>query len=78
MIELLSRCKNKMKPKRSRSLSPEASSSRDIKIQKLSDDKTEPLDDQPVQRVQLLDFSDDVILNIMKYLNPQDLMSLSL
>ncbi|XP_044014394.1 uncharacterized protein LOC122856690 isoform X2 [Aphidius gifuensis] len=67
-----------MKPKRSRSMSPEASSSRGTKIQKISDYKTKPIDDQPVQRVQLLDFSDDVILNIMKYLNPQDLMSLSL
>lgn len=67
-----------MKPKRSRSLSPEASSSRDIKIQKLTDNSTESVEQLQINRVQLLDFSDDVLLNIMKYLNPQNLMSLSL
>ncbi|XP_034946786.1 uncharacterized protein [Chelonus insularis] len=66
-----------MKVKRSKSLSPEPSSSRDAKVPKLFDKtlSTGKLQDgQP----HILDFSDDVLLNIIKFLSPQDLMALSL
>ncbi|KAL6443454.1 hypothetical protein ACFW04_002949 [Cataglyphis niger] len=64
-----------MKIKRSKSLSPEPSSSRDtkrIKFEKITN----------LSRVtsspNILEFSDDVLLNILKYLYPQDLMAVSL
>ncbi|XP_057333912.1 uncharacterized protein LOC130673048 isoform X1 [Microplitis mediator] len=68
-------CRKKMKMKRSKSLSPEPSSSRDAKIPRLSNlsDFNEPGD----FKTKLLDFSDDVLLNIFKYVSPQDLFALS-
>ncbi|XP_015125808.1 uncharacterized protein LOC107047545 isoform X1 [Diachasma alloeum] len=70
-------CRRKMKVKRSKSLSPEPSSSRDAKIPKLSD-PSEANGEPEVEPISIMEFSDDVLLNIMKYLTPQDLMSLSL
>ncbi|CAL7935418.1 unnamed protein product [Xylocopa violacea] len=68
-------CKKKMKMKRSRSLSPKASSSEeDMKRIKFEEDKRE--DD--IIYPHILDFSDDVLLNIFKFLNPKDLMAISL
>lgn len=64
-----------MKVKRSKSLSPEPSSSNECKRPRIveSDEKNNDL-----LEVNLLNLSDDVLLNIMKYLQPQDLMALSL
>ncbi|XP_071567499.1 uncharacterized protein [Temnothorax nylanderi] len=64
-----------MKIKRSKSLSPEPSSSKDTKRIKLEEfanfnGRTSSLN--------ILEFSDDVLLNILKYLHPQDLMAISL
>lgn len=69
-------CKKKMKMKRSRSLSPKASSSEeDMKRVKFEEnEKTNDIIIHP----HVLDFSDDVLLNILKYLNPKDLMTISL
>ena len=64
-----------MKMKRSRSLSPKASSSEeDTKRVKFENEKTNDIITHP----HVLDFSDDVLLNILKYLNPKDLMTISL
>lgn len=64
-----------MKIKRSKSLSPEPSSSRETKRVKLE----ESTDSNGVtSSINILDFSDDVLLNIVKYLHPQDLMAVSL
>ena len=62
--------------KRSRSSSPKPSSSEeDTKHIKLGDNaKT----NDAVPRPHILAFSDDVLLNIFKYLNPQDLIAVSL
>ncbi|XP_016918450.1 uncharacterized protein LOC108001770 isoform X1 [Apis cerana] len=69
-------CKKKMKMKRSRSLSPKASSSEeDMKRIKFEEnEKTNNIIIHP----HILDFSDDVLLNIFKYLNPKDLMAINL
>ncbi|XP_076758946.1 uncharacterized protein LOC143428120 isoform X4 [Xylocopa sonorina] len=68
-------CKKKMKMKRSRSLSPKASSSEeDMKRIKFEEDKRE----NDIIYPHILDFSDDVLLNIFKFLNPKDLMAISL
>ncbi|XP_011315160.1 uncharacterized protein [Fopius arisanus] len=75
--QLQRRCRRKMKVKRSKSLSPEPSSSRDAKIPKLSD-SSEANGEPEVELISIMEFSDDVLLNIMKYLSPQDLMSFSL
>lgn len=56
-----------MKMKRSKSLSPEPSGSGESK--RIKYEESQP---------HLLDFCDDILLNILKYLNPQDLMALSL
>lgn len=65
-----------MKMKRSKSLSPEPSSSRDAKIPRLSNESA--FDEfQGDYKTKLLDFSDDVLLNIFKYVSPQDLFALS-
>ncbi|XP_076241514.1 uncharacterized protein LOC143183719 isoform X1 [Calliopsis andreniformis] len=62
--------------KRSRSLSPKSSSSEeDMKHIKLGDNAKA---DDTVSHPHILDFSDDVLLNIFKYLSPQDLMAISL
>ncbi|KAG7202364.1 hypothetical protein KM043_018690 [Ampulex compressa] len=75
VIEEYVRCNRKMKMKRSRSLSPKPSSSDDKKHIKLEEDiKLNGITEGP----HILEFSDDVLLNILKYLSPQDLMSLSL
>ncbi|XP_012219174.1 uncharacterized protein [Linepithema humile] len=64
-----------MKIKRSKSLSPEPSSSRETKRVKLE----ESADSNGVtSSINILSFSDDVLLNIVKYLHPQDLMAISL
>ncbi|XP_011057486.1 PREDICTED: uncharacterized protein LOC105147868 isoform X2 [Acromyrmex echinatior] len=63
-----------MKIKRSKSLSPEPSSSRDIKRIKLE----EIANLNGSTSLHILEFSDDVLLNILKYLHPQDLMAISL
>lgn len=68
------RCKIKMKIKRSKSLSPEPSSSRDTKRVKLE----ETTNLNRTSSANILEFSDDVLLNILKYLYPQDLMAVSL
>ncbi|XP_011137236.1 uncharacterized protein LOC105181875 isoform X1 [Harpegnathos saltator] len=68
-------CKRKLKMKRSKSLSPEPSSSRDTKRVRL-EETTEINDITSCPHI--LDFSDDVLLNILKYLNPQDLLAVSL
>nr|XP_034188671.1 uncharacterized protein LOC117608049 isoform X3 [Osmia lignaria] len=69
-------CKKKMKMKRSRSLSPKASCSEDdMKRMKLGENEK---NDIIIMHPHILDFSDDVLLNIFKYLNPQDLMAISL
>ncbi|XP_076170851.1 uncharacterized protein LOC143148428 isoform X3 [Ptiloglossa arizonensis] len=69
-------CKKKMKMKRSRSLSPKPSSSEDdMKRIKLGENGE--INDL-VLHPHILDFSDDVLLNIFKYLSPQDLMAISL
>ncbi|XP_072751881.1 uncharacterized protein [Anoplolepis gracilipes] len=62
-----------MKIKRSKSLSPEPSSSRDIKRLKFEETST-----SRVISPHILEFSDDVLLNILGYLYPQDLMAVSL
>ncbi|XP_076674761.1 uncharacterized protein LOC143372460 isoform X2 [Andrena cerasifolii] len=65
-----------MKMKRSRSMSPKPSSSEeDMKHIKLGDNAK--INDT-VSHPHILDFSDDVLLNIFKYLNPQDLIAVSL
>lgn len=64
-----------MKIKRSKSLSPEPSSSRDTKRIKL--EETTNLN-RVTSSANILEFSDDVLLNILKYLYPQDLMAVSL
>jgi len=66
--------KREMKIKRSKSLSPEPSSSRDIKRIKLE----EIANLNRSTSLHILEFSDDVLLNILKYLHPQDLMAISL
>ncbi|XP_048506110.1 uncharacterized protein LOC105688414 isoform X2 [Athalia rosae] len=68
-------CRRKMKVKRSKSRSPEPSSSNEYKRPRIID-SDQKNDDQLESN--LLNLSDDVLLNIMKYLNPQDLMALSL
>lgn len=61
--------------KRSRSSSPKPSSSEeDTKHIKLGDNAK--INDA-LAHPHILDFSDDVLLNIFKYLNPQDLISVS-
>ncbi|XP_017885998.1 uncharacterized protein LOC108628521 isoform X2 [Ceratina calcarata] len=68
-------CKKKMKIKRSRSLSPKASSSEeDMKRMKSRESEKE----NDIIYPNILEFSDDVLLNIFKYLNPTDLMAISL
>ncbi|XP_076622866.1 uncharacterized protein LOC143342644 [Colletes latitarsis] len=65
-----------MKMKRSRSLSPKPSNSEDdMKRIKLGENAE--INDI-ILHPHLLDFSDDVLLNIFKYLSPQDLMAVSL
>ncbi|KAH0949559.1 hypothetical protein HN011_001026 [Eciton burchellii] len=64
----------KMKIKRSKSLSPEPSSSGNIKRVKLE----EAIHSNGVSSLNILEFSDDVLLHILEYLHPQDLMALSL
>lgn len=66
-----------MKGKRSKSLSPEPSSSRDAKVPKLSYN-SQINDDIGNTKTHILDFSDDILLNIMRFLTPQDLLALSL
>lgn len=61
--------------KRSKSLSPEPSSSGDIKRVRL--EETAEINDA-TSCPHILDFSDDVLLNILKYLHPQDLLAVSL
>lgn len=63
-----------MKIKRSKSLSPEPSSSKDTK--RIKFEESPNLDS--VTSPNILEFSDDVLLNILKYLYPQDLMAVSL
>jgi len=63
-----------MKIKRSKSLSPEPSSSGDVKRVKLE----EATHSNGILSRNILEFSDDVLLHILKYLDPQDLMTLSL
>ncbi|XP_015607355.1 uncharacterized protein LOC107273547 isoform X2 [Cephus cinctus] len=63
-----------MMVKRSKSLSPEPSSSSESKRPKIVEDGQT---NGRMAHPNMLDLSDDVLLNIMKYLNPQDLMSLS-
>lgn len=60
--------------KRINSLSPEPSSSADTKRVKL-EEITEL--DEVKSSPHILDFSDDVLLNILKYLYPQDLLEVS-
>lgn len=62
-----------MKIKRSKSLSPEPSSSKDTKRIKL-----EEITNLNGTSLNILEFSDDVLLNILKFLYPQDLMAISL
>lgn len=65
-----------MKMKRSKSLSPEPSSSKDAKRIKLR----ETIEADKVQvesSPHILDFSDDVLLNILKYLPSPDLLAVS-
>ncbi|XP_011879226.1 PREDICTED: uncharacterized protein LOC105568294 [Vollenhovia emeryi] len=64
-----------MKIKRSKSLSPEPSSSKDTKRIKL--ESIANLNGRKPSR-NILSFSDDVLLNILKYVHPQDLMAISL
>ncbi|XP_032685346.1 uncharacterized protein LOC116850786 isoform X2 [Odontomachus brunneus] len=68
-------CKRKLKMKRSKSLSPEPSSSADTKRVKL--EEAAEINDV-TSCPHILDFSDDVLLNILKYLPPQDLLAVSL
>lgn len=64
-----------MKIKRSKSLSPEPSSSRETKRVRLE----ESADSNGItSSINILSISDDVLLNILKYLHPQDLMAVSL
>lgn len=58
--------------KRSKSLSPEPSSSEAKRV------KLEVTDLNGATSPNILEFSDDVLLYILKYLDPQDLMTLSL
>lgn len=67
-----------MKVKRSKSLSPEPSSSRDYKRPKIETEEESAARESGASIYNVLDFSDDVLLNIMKYLHPQDLLALSL
>ncbi|XP_033331860.2 uncharacterized protein LOC117223600 isoform X1 [Megalopta genalis] len=69
-------CKKKMKMKRSRSLSPKPSSSEDDMKRIRLEENAEA--DKAILYPHILDFSDDVLLNIFQYLNPQDLMAISL
>ncbi|TGZ49508.1 uncharacterized protein [Temnothorax longispinosus] len=64
-----------MKIKRSKSLSPEPSSSKDTKRIKLEEFANF---NGTTSSLNILEFSDDVLLNILKYLHPQDLMAISL
>lgn len=64
-----------MKVKRSKSLSPEPSGSNECKRPRTTE--TAKKDDDLLE-LSLLNLSDDVLLNIMKYVHPQDLMALSL
>lgn len=66
-----------MKAKRSRSLSPEPSSSREAKIAKIVD-QSDSAEENQITQIELLHFSDDVLLNIIRFLSSKDLMSLSL
>ncbi|XP_076285929.1 uncharacterized protein LOC143211813 isoform X4 [Lasioglossum baleicum] len=76
-LKLMKECKKKMKMKRSRSLSPEPSSSEDnTKRIRLEEDTYKG--DEAILYPHMLDFSDDVLLNIFQYLAPQDLMAISL
>ncbi|XP_068990802.1 uncharacterized protein [Neodiprion pinetum] len=68
-------CKRKMKVKRSKSLSPEPSSSNEYKRPRIANSGDS---DNDYLECRLLNLSDDVLLNIMKFLHPQDLMALSL
>ncbi|KAK2586450.1 hypothetical protein KPH14_010725 [Odynerus spinipes] len=67
-------CKKKMKMKRSKSLSPEPSSSGESKRIKYEEKRQT----NGISHPHLLDFCDDILLNILKYLSPQELMALSL
>ncbi|XP_076225038.1 uncharacterized protein LOC116424184 isoform X4 [Nomia melanderi] len=69
-------CKKKMKMKRSRSLSPKPSSSDDDMKRIRLEENAEI--DEAILYPHILDFSDDVLLNIFQYLSPQDLMAISL
>lgn len=69
------RCKRKLKMKRSKSLSPEPSSSGDTKRVRLQEIAEV---NETISCPHILDFSDDVLLNILKYLHPQDLLAVSL
>ncbi|XP_068967493.1 F-box/LRR-repeat protein fbxl-1 isoform X1 [Bombus flavifrons] len=69
-------CKKKMKMKRSRSLSPKASSSEED-MKRIKFEENEKANDIIIHP-HILDFSDDVLLNIFKYLNPKNLMAISL
>ncbi|XP_017792380.1 PREDICTED: uncharacterized protein LOC108574322 [Habropoda laboriosa] len=69
-------CKKKMKMKRSRSLSPKASNSEED-MKRIRLEENEEANDI-ITHPNILDFSDDVLLNIFKYLNPSDLMAISL
>ncbi|XP_046590851.1 cytochrome b-c1 complex subunit 1, mitochondrial isoform X2 [Neodiprion lecontei] len=68
-------CKRKMKVKRSKSLSPEPSSSNEYKRPRIANSGDS---DNDYLECRLLNLSDDVLLHIMKFLHPQDLMALSL
>lgn len=76
LLTMLYRCKKKMKMKRSRSLSPKASSSEED-MKRIKFEENEKANDIIIHP-HILDFSDDVLLNIFKYLNPKDLMAISL
>lgn len=65
-----------MKMKRSKSLSPEPSSSTDTKRVKL-EETLEAKSDKATPCPHILEFSDDVLLNILKYVRPSDLLAIS-
>ncbi|XP_043286047.1 uncharacterized protein [Venturia canescens] len=67
-----------MSTKRSKSLSPEPSGSKEYKRTKVEKDEEDCNVNSGSSKGNLLDFSDDVLLHIMEYLYPQDLMALSL
>lgn len=75
-LKLMKECKKKMKMKRSRSMSPKPSSSEDDTKRIRLEEGT--AGDKAILYPHMLDFSDDVLLNIFQYLAPQDLMAISL